>query len=259
MIVLVPAALRASVRAPLRRGRLSLDVQYDLRNAIYDHLQRLDFASHDELQTGQLVSPGHLATSASSRALLSFLPIMLGNVLLFVVSLVVMVWLSPPAHRWSRWPSLPVLLVMSLRLRQHVFPATWDAQQQAGEVAGVVEEAVSGVRVVKGFGQEDRELAGWPTRPAACSPRGCGRSRIQARYRRRCQAIPALGQVGVLALGGWLAIEGTITLGTFLAFSTYLAQLSRAGPHARRPARGRPAGPGRRSSASSTCSTPRRS
>ncbi len=49
--------------------------------------------------------------------------------------------------------------------------------------------------------------------------------RLNSRYNPALQAIPALGQVGVLALGGWLAVQGNITLGTFLAFSTYLAQL----------------------------------
>ena len=66
---------------------------------------------------------------------------------------------------------------MALRLRTKVFPATWDAQQRAGEVAQVVDEAVSGVRVVKGFGQEDRELDDLTTRPRACTDRGpawCG-------------------------------------------------------------------------------------
>ena len=46
-----------------------------------------------------------------------------------------------------------------------------------------------------------------------------------ARYNPALQAIPSLGQVGVLALGGWLAIAGSITLGTFVAFSSYLIQL----------------------------------
>ena len=52
----------------------------------------------------------------------------------------------------------PLLLVTAMKLRTSVFPASWDAQQKAGDVANVVEEDVTGVRVVKGFGQEQREL-----------------------------------------------------------------------------------------------------
>ena len=88
-------------------------------------------------------------------------------------------------------------------------------------MAGVVDEAVTGVRVVKGFGQEEpRARPPRPTSAARPVPApGCATVRIQARFSPALQAIPALGQVAVLALGGWLAIEGNITLGTFLAFS----------------------------------------
>ncbi|HEX4532445.1 MAG TPA: ABC transporter ATP-binding protein, partial [Acidimicrobiia bacterium] len=106
-----------------------------------------------------------------------------------------------------------------------MFPAQWDSLQRAGEVAGVVDEAVSGVRVVKGFGQEDRELAGLTDAAEGLYRSRVRTVRLQARYQSALQAIPALGQVGVLALGGWLAIQGQISIGTFLAFSTYLVQL----------------------------------
>ena len=89
----------------------------------------------------------------------------------------------------------------------------------------MVDEAVSGVRVVKGFGQEDRELAGLTDAAEGLYRSRVRTVRLQARYQSALQAIPALGQVGVLALGGWLAIEGQISIGTFLAFSTYLVQL----------------------------------
>lgn len=137
-------------------GRVSLDVQYDLRVAIFERLQRLDFAGHDDLATGQLVSRSS-SDLAIVQGLLAFLPIIVGNLVMLVVSLVIMTVLSP-LLTLVMLAVLPALLAVSLRLRTSVFPATWDAQQRAGEVAGVVDEAVVGVRVVKGFGQEEREL-----------------------------------------------------------------------------------------------------
>ncbi len=89
----------------------------------------------------------------------------------------------------------------------------------------MVDEAVSGVRVVKGFGQEDRELASLTETSEGLYRSRVRTVRLQARYQSALQAIPALGQVAVLALGGWLAIQGDISIGTFLAFSTYLVQL----------------------------------
>jgi ATP-binding cassette, subfamily B, bacterial len=204
-------------------GRLSLDVQYDLRDAVFRSLERLDGARQDQIQTGQVVSRA-ISDVTVVQALLSFLPMMSGNFLLFVVSLAIMAWLSPLLTLIALAIG-PALLLLSLRARRTVFPSTWAAQQQAGEVAGVVEEAVAGVRVVKGFGQEARELSrlqGAARRLFALRLRAVV---YTSRFSPALQAVPALGQVGVLAFGGWLALEGRITLGTFLAFSTYLGEL----------------------------------
>ncbi|HEX8802797.1 MAG TPA: ABC transporter ATP-binding protein, partial [Acidimicrobiales bacterium] len=226
LALLVLAGLIGFAAAYVRRfvgGRVALDVQFDLRNAVYERLQRLDFASHDRLRTGQLVSRASSDVTLL-QGLLAFLPIMLGNLVLVVLSLVAMLVLSPPLTLVTLL-CIPALLVVALRLRSTIFPASWDAQQRAGEVAGIVDEAVTGVRVVKGFGQEDREL-----HDLAATGEGLFRSRmrlirLQARYTPTMQSIPVLGQVGVLALGGWLAIHGSISLGTLLAFSSYLLQL----------------------------------
>ena len=204
-------------------GRFAFDVQHDLRTTIFERVQRLDFAHHDQLPTGQIVSRAS-SDLALVQALLSFLPLATGNVVLLVLSLVVMLFLSP-LLTLVVLATVPALLFVSLRLRRVMFPAQWDSLQRAGEVAGVVDEAVSGVRVVKGFGQEDRELARLTDAAEGLYRSRVRTVRLQARYQSALQAIPALGQVGVLALGGWLAIQGEISIGTFLAFSTYLVQL----------------------------------
>jgi ATP-binding cassette subfamily B protein len=226
LLALVLTGLVSFGCAYLRRwigGRVSLDVQFDLRNAIYERLQRLDFAGHDQLRTGQLVSRASTDLGLV-QGLLAFLPMMVGNVVLLVVALVVMVVLSP-LLTLVVLATLPILLVTSLRLRRKVFPATWDAQQRAGEVAGVVDEAVTGVRVVKGFGQERRELDHLADVATGLYASRVRLVRLQARFTSTLQAIPTLAQVAVLALGGWLALEGRLTLGAFLAFSSYLVQL----------------------------------
>ena len=120
----------------------------------------------------------------------------------------------------------PALWVIALRSRRKLFPASWHAQQQAGEVAAIVDESVGGVRVVKGFGQEDQELERMEGASAHLYASRVRLARLMARFNPALQAVPTLGQVGVLALGGWLAIQGSISLGTFLAFSTYLAMMS---------------------------------
>jgi ATP-binding cassette subfamily B protein len=201
-------------------GRIALDVQHDLRTAIFRQLQRLDFARHDELQTGQLVSRAS-ADVALIQGFLQFLPIGVANILLFIVSLGAMFILSPLLSL-VMLAVAPALLITAMKLRTSVFPASWDAQQKAGDVANVVEEDVTGVRVVKGFGQESRELERLTERSRVMFAARVRLVNITARLQPAMQTLPAFGQVAVLALGGWLALHGRITLGTFLAFSTYM-------------------------------------
>src|SRR5688572_12589036 len=137
-------------------GRISIDIEFDMRNEVYEHLHRLDFARHDEFQAGQLVSRANTDVRML-QTLFGYLPFMSANVLLFFLSLVIMTQLSLPLTLVAL-VSVPLLFVMALRMRKIVYPSSWDAQQRAAELATVVDEAVSGVRVVKGFGQERREL-----------------------------------------------------------------------------------------------------
>ncbi|MDX3074687.1 ABC transporter ATP-binding protein [Streptomyces sp. NPDC088354] len=225
--VLIAAAVVVYVLTFVRRfygGRLALDVQHDMRTEMFHSLTRLDGVRQDELNTGQVVGR---ATSDLQliQGLLFMAPMMIGNVLLFVMSLVVMLVLSPLLTVIALAVA-PALWFLADRSRRTLFPATWYAQGQAAAVAGIVDGSVTGVRVVKGFGQEQQEMS----KMRAVSERlFAGRLRtirLTARYSPALQAVPSLGQVGMLALGGWMAVRGQITLGTFVAFSTYLAQLT---------------------------------
>ncbi|MFI1013188.1 ABC transporter ATP-binding protein [Streptomyces sp. NPDC020965] len=224
--LLLAAAVVVYVLTYIRRyygGRLALDVQHDLRTEMYATITRLDGRRQDELSTGQVVGR---ATSDLQliQGLLFMLPMTIGNILLFLISLAIMAWLSLPLTLIAVAVA-PALWWIAKRSRVRLHPATWYAQSQAAAVAGVVDGAVSGVRVVKGFGQEDQESG---------KLRDAGRKlfagrlrtvKLNARYTPALQSVPALGQVAMLAVGGWLATRGEITLGTFVAFSAYLAQL----------------------------------
>ncbi len=224
--VLVAAALAQYGITFARRysaGRLSLDVQFDLRDDVFRALTRLDGPGQDRIDTGQIVSRA-ITDVGLVQGLLSFMPLLASNALLFVVSLVIMAVLSPLLTLVALAVA-PALWFVASRSRRDLFPANWDAQQRGGELVGQVEAAVTGVRVVKGFGQEERELGDLEGRAKQLFASRMRVVRLQSRYAPALQAIPALGQVGVLLLGGWLALHGHLTLGTFLAFSTYLAQL----------------------------------
>ncbi|MFI6656813.1 ABC transporter ATP-binding protein [Streptomyces sp. NPDC050523] len=224
--VLIAAAVVVYVLTYVRRyygGRLALDVQHDLRTEMFETITRLDGRRQDELSTGQVVGR---ATSDLQliQGLLFMLPMTIGNLLLFVVSLVIMAWLSLPLTLVALAVA-PALWFIARRSRSKLHPATWYAQAQAAAVAGVVDGAVSGVRVVKGFGQEDQETGKLREVGRRLYAGRLRTIRLNSKYTPALQAVPALGQVAMLALGGWLAVRGHITLGTFVAFSSYLAQL----------------------------------
>ncbi len=226
LLLLVGLAAASFGFAYIRRyrgGRVALEVQYDLRNDMHDHLQDLDFDNLGRMPTGQLVARAN-SDSTLVQGLLGFFPIMSSNILLLLLSLGVMLYLSPLLALVSVVVA-PSLLIVSYRMRWRIFPATWDGQQREGDLVQIVDEDLNGVRVVKAFGQEERELE----RVAAAATKVYGSQmravRLQSRYQPLLEAIPLFAQVAILALGGWLALHHQLTLGTFLAFSTYATQL----------------------------------
>ncbi len=222
----VALALVKFAMAFLRRylgGRLSLSVQHDLRRRVFGSISRLDGPRQDKLRTGQVVSRAN-SDLQQVQGLLGMVPYSVGTLAQVVVSVVIMAWLSPLLTVVAL-VTLPVALVFTTVMRRRLFPATWSAQQRAAEVAQGVEETVTGVRVVKGFGQEERETS----RLAEVAGRLYGErlraARLTARLTPTLSALPTVGQLGVFALGGALALSGQITIGTFLAFTTYIAAL----------------------------------
>jgi ATP-binding cassette, subfamily B, bacterial len=207
-----------------RGGKMALDVQHAMRTELFESLSKLDGARQDEIHTGQLVGRS-ISDINMAQGLLQWVPLILGSVLLFVFSLVIMVALSPLLALIAVAVA-PALWLISTAARKKLFPASWHAQQVVGEVAGIVDETVGGVRVVKGFGQEEQEMGRMEEASEELFGSRLRMTRLTARYNPALTAIPSLGLVGVLALGGWLAIRGDVTLGTFLAFSSYLAQLT---------------------------------
>ncbi|MET8760897.1 ABC transporter ATP-binding protein [Lentzea sp. NPDC004782] len=226
MVALVALELLTFGSAFLRRylgGRLALGVQHDLRLGVFSSVQRLDGAKQDELRTGQIVSRS-ITDLQLVQSLLMMAPLAVGTVVFAVAALAAMLYLSVPLTLVAL-VVLPLVAWLAGRTRLTLFPATWSAQQRAADLAQHVEETVTGVRVVKGFGQEAREVARLEKHARALFAERMRAARLSSRPLATVTALPLLGQVGVLALGGWLALHGQVTLGTFLAFTTYVANL----------------------------------
>jgi ATP-binding cassette, subfamily B, bacterial len=204
-------------------GRLALDVQHDLRQQVFAAVQRLDGAKQDTLRTGQVVSRS-ITDLQVVQGLLMMVPLSVGTVVFALAAFVSMLLLSPVLTLVAL-VVMPVVAVVAVRSRRVLFPASWSAQQRAADLAQHVEETITGVRVVKGFGQEMREIKRLDKAARTLFAERMRTARLTSRPAATLVAMPAAGQVAVLALGGFMAMNGQVTLGTFLAFASYVASL----------------------------------
>lgn len=226
LILLVGTGVLGFTTNYMRRylgGKVSVDLQYDLRRAIHRHLYELDFARHDALSIGDVMSRSTADLTLISQFFFS-VPMLVANVTLLIVAIVVMFVLSPLLSLVVV-VFVPLFAFVGIRFRDRVFPASWNDQRLSGAVAGVVDESVTGVRVVKAFAQEQREFDRLTEQAHELYQSRMRTARYNSRYSSTLQVLPMLAQLGVLALGGWMALEGHITLGVFLAFASYLVQI----------------------------------
>jgi ATP-binding cassette subfamily B protein len=224
--VLLGVGLASFVFNYLRRsvgGRAAVRVQRDLQVRVHHHLQYLDADRRDEMRSGDIMSRASVDLTLI-QMFLQQLGVAYGNITLLVVSLVVMVVLSP-LLALIMVVSVPTFLFIAMRFRSRSFPASWMDQRFQGSVAGVVEEAVTGVRVVKAFGQESQEQDALHGEAGKLFQSRLRTARVTAVYAAALDAIPGLTQLAALALGGWLVMNGQVSVGVFLAFASYILQL----------------------------------
>ncbi len=197
--------------------------QRDLQELVHRHMQHLDASARGRFRTGDVMSR---ATSDLTliQMFLQQLGLLAGNITLLASALAVMLYLSPLLSL-VMVIAVPAFLWVAARFRTRTFPAGYTDAVYKGSVAGVVEEAITGVRVVKAFGQEAQEQDSLNTEARTLFQSRLRAARITARFSASLDAFPGLTQVGVLALGGLLVMRGDITLGVYLAFSSYILQL----------------------------------
>ena len=205
-------------------GLLSLDVQHDLRVRLLRSLQALDGPAQDRVRTGQVVSRA-ISDLQGIQGMLAMLPLTLGSVIKIVLTIGVMLMLSLPLTVVGL-AVIPLVVAVAVKSRSALYAATWTAQQKAADVATHVEETVSGVRVVKAFAQSSREVARLDGLSRSLYALRMRSAKLNARFQPALQALPQVSLVVNIAVGGWLALRGSITVGTFVAFATYLTTLT---------------------------------
>ncbi len=216
--------LAFSVVRRLVAGRVSLGVEYDLRNRLYSHLQSLELAFFDAHQTGQLMSRATVDLQ-SVRFFLGYgLVFFTQSLVTILVAVVVMVVVDPLLAAVALAP-VPAAIWAAGRYGRRNRPASQEVQQRLAELTAEAEENISGVRVVKAFAQEARQLARFRRAVARVFAQSMVSTRLRAFYNPLIAFLPQLGLAALLLVGGTQAISGRITVGEFVAFYGYVVML----------------------------------
>jgi ATP-binding cassette subfamily B protein len=178
---------------------VALSVERDVRLRLVAHLQRLHFSFHDEASTGQLMAYANTDIQQVQNVIL-LIPLTIASLIQMVAVAIVLVIESPGLALFALG-ALPFLNFAATRFNHRMFPVGMRLQQELSEVSGVVEESVTGVRVVKGFGAERLQRQRLADEADDVYERSMDQARLRASFVPLIDLLPTLGLVGILWYG----------------------------------------------------------
>jgi ABC-type multidrug transport system fused ATPase/permease subunit len=226
LLVAVAGLVRLALSAARRlvAGRVSLGVEYDLRNLLFRQLQSLELAFFDHQQTGQLMSRVTVDLQAIRFFLGYGLVFMMQSGLAIVLAAIAMFVLQPGLAAIALIP-VPFVVYVTNRYSRLARPALQEVQQRIGELTADVEENISGVRVVKAFAREAHQRERFAGSVARVFDQSMLEARLQARYNPLIGLLPQVGLAAILLVGGRDVIDHQLTTGQFTTFYIYLLML----------------------------------
>ena len=203
--------------------RTAYALEFDLRNILYTHLTRMSFSFYDRVQSGQLISRAN-SDIRSVQMYLTFGPSIVVQCAIALVAFGYMLSIDVPLALVAM-VTLPMVFVLTIRMRRFLFPVSWLIQARLAEVATIVDENINGVRVVKSFTAEQRELTTLAKAADELEWAYVQDADIRAQFTPVVQNLPQVGLGLVVLLGGYLVIHGHLGVGAILAFSAYIVIL----------------------------------
>jgi len=197
--------------------------EYDLRALIYEHLTRMSFPFYDRVQSGQLISRAN-SDIRSVQMYMTFAPQILVQCSIAIVAFAYMLSINV-ILAFVAMATMPLVYLTAVKMRTSMFPVSWLIQARLAEVATIVDENVSGVRVVKSFAAEDQQLGELAQAAARVRWSYVKDADLQARWSPAMQNLPQVGLALVLLFGGYMVIHGELGIGAILAFNAYLLML----------------------------------
>ena len=225
--IVVAAILRVGLTVVRRlvAGKVSLAVEFDLRQRFYSHLQSLELGFFDNQQTGQLMSRATVDLQ-SIRFFLGYgLIFITQNLLTITLAAAVMLVYNPGLALIALAPA-PIVIYTAARYNKVSRPALQEVQQRIAELTAEAEENVSGIRIVKAFAREEHQLHRFQRAIGRVFDQSIYSTKLQAFFSPIIGLLPQLGTAAVLLVGGRQVINGNLSVGELTAFYVYLAMLS---------------------------------
>jgi ABC-type multidrug transport system fused ATPase/permease subunit len=217
--------LALTVGRRLIAGRVSLNVEYDLRQRFYEHLQRLELGFFDSQQTGQLMSRATVDLQ-SIRFFLGYGLIWVSQSILTILFAAVAMFVLDPLLAVLALIPVPFLIATATRYSKRNRPAEQEVQQRVGELTAGAEESVSGIRIVKAFARERHMMDRFKRYVDRVFEQSMISTKLQAFYTPLMGFLPNIGLAVVLLVGGNQVINGNLSVGDFTGFYLYVVLLS---------------------------------
>jgi ATP-binding cassette subfamily B protein len=224
--ILVLGVARAAMMAGRRliAGKQALDVELDMRTAIYAKLVRLSFGFYDRHQTGQLMSRATVDLQGV-RFFLGYGLIFFFQHTFTIIGVGIVIFLINWKLALISITIVPFLIAVAYRYSHVAHPLLRDVQQKMADVATVAEENIVGVHVVKSFAQEGAEQEKFERRSEEVFGLSVKANRQRAFYVPMLSFLPLLAQAAVLFVGGKMVADSSLSVGSFVRFNLYLAML----------------------------------
>src|SRR5436305_1320009 len=203
---------------------VSCYVAYDLRDIVYDHLQRLSFSFHDEAETGQLMS----RLTVDIEAVRNFIPLGLLRALLafMTVGSVSIILFRLDWHlALVTTICVPILILLAVQVARRLRPMWQSVQSETGALGTVMQESLSGVRVVKAFAREEFEIAKFDAKNRELRELNLGAMRLSAWNQPLMVMVLNVITVLIVWIGGVAVIGHQLSLGTLVAVTQYILLL----------------------------------
>jgi ABC-type multidrug transport system fused ATPase/permease subunit len=204
---------------------LSNLVAYDLRNMLYDHLQILDFSFHDEAETGQLMS----RLTVDIEAVRNFVPMGLLRALLAVVyfaAITIILFTIDWQLALVTMICIPLLLTLATQVARRLRPLWQRVQNETGVLGTIMQESLSGVRVVKAFVREEFEINKYEVKNRELRELNMSAMRMSAWNQPLMVLVLNIITVLIVWVGGVAVIGNRINLGVLVAVTQYILLLA---------------------------------